>query len=301
MSENHKKQKDILMEFDGYKIYEMKKYEIRALKEIRTWEKSKLDSFPKKFFDAASDPFVFLINKIGKNKFNIIENTIKTVFEQFYKASEYTFNTNKMISRAKEHGIIFENFSDIQRCYLKQLDECNSQHIQFHKNSAAVQGAAAGIGGELLAFADISALIIRAFHMSQNIAFCYGFNPNDKIEKEIILRIVEIALGRSDIKNKSLNEIKKLQEEQKNKQEAASSYYMDFLTANATNSCIKNIAFALITRMLACSVPLISIAISAHSNYDVIENTSQTGLMVYRKRFIERKQDIGETLSDKNC
>ena len=278
------------MKDNDFEIYELKKYEIKALKEINEWEISEYDSFSKKFFDAVAEPFSYLINKIGKNNFEVVEKTIKKLVEQFYKASEYTVNPDKIMKRAKENGIDIKELSDIKNCYLKPLDDCNQKHIKFHEATAAVQGAIAGITGEIGAVIDISTIMIRDFHMIQNIAFCYGFNPNDILEKEIILRIIEAALGRSDVKKKAIYEIQQLKEKQKNHEEVGSNY-TNILTSKATDRCIKSITLSLIARIIACSIPVLSMAISAHSNYEIMENSGKTALMVYRKRFIERKKE----------
>lgn len=90
------------------------------------------------------------------------------------------------------------------------LDDCNRKHIKFHERASAIQGAAAGLGGVLVATVDLTAVLIQDFHMIQEIAFCYGYDPNNIIEKEIILRIMEIGIGGSDIKFKALKEIDSL-------------------------------------------------------------------------------------------
>ena len=75
---------------------------------------------------------------------------------------------------------------------------------QPDKKASAIQGAAAGLGGVLTATVDLTAVLVQDFHMIQEIAFCYGYDPNGIVEKEIILRIIEIGVGGSDIKFKAL-------------------------------------------------------------------------------------------------
>jgi hypothetical protein len=193
-----------------------------------------------------------------------------------------------MVKKARKYGVTLKTIADIQNIPLKILDECNSGEIQFHKRLATVQGAVAGIGGELLATVDLTTLLIEDFRMIQNLSYCYGFNPGDFVEKKIILRIIEGGIGGTEVKFKILNDIEELKKEQRDPQTYQG---INVVTTKFVDRYVKSLAVAFTVRILSCSLPIIAMAVSAHSNRDIIKQSGQTALMVYRKRFIERKRE----------
>jgi hypothetical protein len=48
----------------------------------------------------------------------------------------------------------------------------------------------------------------------------------------------------------------------------------------------------MLIRLVPQMLPVVSAVVSAHSNSEMVESTGKAGFMVYRKRFIERKQDL---------
>ena len=272
---------------------ELSEHEKTSLKEIRQWEKEKHTGIHKKLLDATSRPVDYVINKIGSEKFEKFESTIDKTIKNLLYASKYLVNPEELIKRAHDYGVMIKDLSELQKCELKQLDDCNHKHINFHKRASAIQGAAAGFGGILTATVDLTTVLIQDFHMIQEIAFCYGYDPNDIIEKEIILRIIEIGLGSSEIKFKALKEIESLKKikSQKGKKGTAKKG-VSVLGSKALEEYIEHLTTALIVRLVPRALPVISIAASAHSNHEIIEHSGNAAFMVYRKRFIERKKKI---------
>jgi len=268
--------------------YEVQKYEIRALSEIKKWEKQKYKGIQKRLQDTVSAPINFVMEKVGPDKFETIEKAIRGVVEKLLHASAFTTDSQKMINKAKKYGVTLKSIDDMQTLPLRMLDECNAKEIKFHKRVATLQGAVAGIGGELLATVDLTTLLLEDFRMIQNIAYCYGFIPEDVVEKKIILRIIEGGIGGSEVKFKILDDIEQLKKEQ---QDPETYQGINVVTTKFIDRYVKSVAVAMIVRILSCSLPIISMAVSAHSNRDIIEQSSQTALMVYRKRFIERKRE----------
>jgi len=268
--------------------YDLKKYEIRAYKDIQKWEKESYSGFHKKLQDSISAIIEYGVKKVGEEKFQSVENAIKVIVEKLLYASKFTVDSKRIIQKAHSHGMSINDISDLQHSYLKILDDCNQSDINFHIKSATLHGAVAGIGGELLATVDLTTLLIQDFNMIQNIAYCYAFDPDNLIEKQIILKIIEGGIGGTDIKFSVLNDIDLLKKEIK-KQDTHQK--MTLVTTKFLDRYVKSLAAAMIVRILSCSLPIISMAISAHSNHEIIKNSSEIGLMVYRKRFIERKRE----------
>jgi len=269
-------------------------YESKSLEEIKKWELEKHDGFNKKILDATSKPINYIIDKIGPEKFKVFENAIEGTIKKLLFASTYTVDPKKLIKRAHDHGVMINDISELKRCSLELLDKCNREHISFHEIAGAAQGAAAGLGGALLATADITAVLVQDFHMIQEIGFCYGYEPNDIIEKEIILRIIQAGLGGSEIKFKALDEINLLKKmkgrnKKSDKLEIAAKG-VSVLGSKALEESIQSVAVSLLGRLMRRALPIISVVISAHSNYEIIEHTGNMAFMVYRKRFLDRKR-----------
>ena len=189
---------------------EISEYETISLKEIRKWEKDKHKGLHKKVLDATSRPVNYVIGKIGPEKLKKFENAVERTVRNLLYVSTSTVDPEQLIKRAHAHGVMIKDLSELRKCDLGLLEDCNRKHIKFHERASAIQGAIGGLGGIVAATVDLTTLLVQDFHMIQEIAFCYGFDPNNIIEKEIILRIIEIGVGGSDIKFKALKEIDSL-------------------------------------------------------------------------------------------
>jgi len=274
---------------------EISKYEAVSLKEIKKWEKDKHRGFHKKILDVVSRPVDYVLGKIGPKKLKIFENTVEKTVSNLLTTSTYTVDPEDLIKRAHAHGVMIKDLSELKECDLGLLDECNREHIKFHEKASAIQGAAAGLGGILTATVDLTALLVQDFHMIQEIAFCYGFDPNDIIEKEIILRIIEIGVGGSEIKFKALKEIGSLKMiKSKLSSQTTAKKGASVLGSKALEEYIEHLTAALIVRLVPRALPVVSMAVSAHSNHEIIEHSGKAAFMVYRRRFIERKKKMIE-------
>lgn len=271
----------------------LNRYERNSLEEISKWEKEKHRGFHKKILDATSKPVDYLTRKIGPKKLRALENTIEKTVKNLLYTATYTVNPEELIKRAHAHGIIIKDLSKLKRCDLSLLDNCNRKHINFHERASAIQGAAAGLGGVLVVTVDLTAVLVQAFHMIQEIAFCYGYDPNDIIEKAIILRIVEIGAGGSEIKFKALEEIELLRKiESETREKTTSKKGVTVLGSKALEEYVEHLTTNLLVRLVPRALPVVSMVVSAHSNHEIMEYSGQAAFMVYRKRFLERKKEM---------
>ncbi|NQT01676.1 MAG: EcsC family protein [Planctomycetes bacterium] len=272
---------------------EISKYETVSLKEIKKWEKDKHRGFHKKVLDVVSRPVDYVLGKIGPKKLKNFENAVEKTIQNLLTTSTCTIDPEDLIQRAHAHGVMIKDLSELRNCDLGLLDDCNRKHIKFHEKASAIQGAVGGLGGIVMATMDLTALLVQDFHMVQEIALCYGYDPNDIIEKEIILRIIEIGVGGSEIKFKALKEIGSLKRiKSKSPDQITAQKGVSVLGSKALEEYIEHLTAALIVRLVPRALPVVSMAVSAHSNHEIIEHSGQAAFMVYRKRFIERKKKI---------
>lgn len=283
-------------------IMRLNAYESKSLKQIKKWEKEKHKGFHKKLLDAASKPVDYLIKKIGPERFKKFEDAIEKTVKNLIHTSKYTVDPRTLLKRAHDHGIKIKDLSELKICNLELLDNCNRKNINFHEKAAAIQGAVLGLGGALVAVADLTLILVQDFHMIQEIAFCYGYDPNDMIEKEIILRVIEAAIGDSKIKFKALREIESLKNIKKKRlKKRVSKKGVSLLGAKALEEYVEDLTVTLLVRLLPRALPVVSMAVSAHSNHEIMEHSGNTAFMVYRKRFIERKRGAALPKRVKRC
>jgi len=274
---------------------ELTKYEKLSLMRVNKWEKEKYGGGRKRILDAVSKPVDYIIKKIGPDKFRYFESAIEAAANKMLYASTYSVNEKELIKRAHKNGIMIEDLSELKTVNFKLIDDCNKKHIKMHERASAVQGAVAGIGGALIAMADLTAILLQVFHLLQEIASCYAYDPNDIVEKNIILRIMEAGLGSSENKFKALQEIEMLKKIESHGEETQISKKMvSVLGAKTMKESIENLSVSLLTRLIprTLPIPLVTMAISAHSNHEIMEHTGEAAFMVYRKRFIERKMEL---------
>ena len=69
---------------------------------------------------------------------------------------------------------------------------------------------------------------------------------------------------------------------------------VSILGSKAVQEQIVTLSIGLISRMIprALPIPIITMAISAHSNHEIMEKSGEAAFMVFRKRFIERKREL---------
>ena len=277
--------------FGDLSLVEISKYETVSLKEIKKWEKDKHKGFHKKVLDVTSRPVDYVLSKVGPKKLKHFENAVEKTVQNLLTTSTSTVDIEDLIKRAHAHGVMINDLSDLKKCDLGLLDDCNRKHIKFHERASAIQGAVGGLGGIVVATVDLTALLVQDFHMIQEIAFCYGFDPNDIIEKEIILRIIEIGVGGSEIKFKALKEIASLKKiKSKSAKQSTAKKGVSVLGSKALEEYIEHLTAALIVRLVPRALPVVSMVVSSHSNHEIMEHSGQAAFMVYRKRFIERKK-----------
>lgn len=268
-------------------------YEINSLKDIKRWEKEKHGGIHKKILDISSKPVNYLVQKIGHQKFHRIETAIEQTITRLLFASSYTVRREKLLKRARQHGVIMESLAELGTCDLQLLDNLNRKHIRFHKSAGTIQGAILGLGGAVLSTADLTTLLVQDFHMVQEIAYNHAFDPNDAIEKEIILRIIEVGFGSSQIKFKALKEIEALAKIQHVRGTVVVDQKgVSVLGAKTLQDSIQSITINILLRLMRRAVPIVTVVVSAHSNYEIMAYSSKIARMVYRKRFLERKREL---------
>jgi len=270
---------------------DLTEYETKSLRAIRSWEIAKRAGAQTKVLDAISKPFDLILRSVDKKTLRTLERALAKTINLLLHASTFAVRPQTILKRAREHGVRLKDISDLPRCDLETLDQCNRKNIDFHRLAGTIQGAVAGLGGAAFAMADISSLLVQDFHMIQEIVYCYGFDPSNRAEKEIILRIIMIAIGGSEMKRKMLSEIDTIHQIEYDLGGLGSAPgAVSVVGARAMQEYTEHLAVRLLAVLSERVLPLLSSLVGAHSNREIIVNSGEAAFMVYRKRFILRKK-----------
>jgi hypothetical protein len=265
-------------------------YEVLSLRRIQRWEHERQRGLKRRLLELVSHPVEYAIDRVGRNTLDATEEAIRSTVERLLHVSSYAVNPRALVRRARAHGIRIRDLSDIQRCDLRLIDRCNRRHIRSHALVATVQGAVLGLGGAFAAAADVTGVLVMDFHLIQEMAFCYGFDPNDPVEKEIVLRVILAALGSSEIRRRCLEEIELLRTARDRPDGPPTTDKLSVVGTRALEKYIEHLTLCLLIRAVPHLLPVISVITGALSNREVLADSGRAGFMVYRRRFIERKR-----------
>lgn len=72
------------------------------------------------------------------------------------------------------------------------MDTIVDKIIENRKSVATAQGATTGFGGIFTLAIDIPAVLSMSLNVLQEIAICYGYNPEDVQERLFIVKVLTI-------------------------------------------------------------------------------------------------------------
>lgn len=181
---------------------------------------------------------------------------------------------------AKKLGVPAMTISEIAEQPIQTMNEITASYIKTTKNIAMAQGATTGIGGILTLSIDIPVLLGLSLKTLQEIAICYGFDPNERKERIFIVKCMQFAS--SDIVGKKaiLDELSSYDSEteaQKNHAISQLQGWREVMTTYRDNFGWKK---------LFQMVPVVGMVFGAFINKSTIEDVAEAGMMLYQKRRI---------------
>lgn len=161
---------------------------------------------------------------------------------------------------------------------LGAMDRTAAELQHSRKNMAFFQGATTGFGGLFTLAIDIPALLGLSLKVLQEIAICYGFDPNDQAERVFIVKCLQFSS--SDIVGKQaiLDELASFDGELRHQQVVSQLQgWRETITAYVDNFGWKK---------LFQMIPVAGMVFGAFLNKSTVEDVAETGKMLYRKRRI---------------
>lgn len=266
---------------------ESKEQLMNYLQEIEKWEEDqkglffweKLGRLPFKLLDKITPKFIqeklgILVSELG--------NYIQT-------GGKYLINKKSMIKKIQNStSYPIESLEDIGNMPLENMISLGEKLQNERMKLATVQGASTGIGGIFTLVVDIPVILGIALKTLQEIAIIHGYDPDEKQERVFIVKCLQFASADIVGKEAILKELSQKSEKRDSSESMISQlkgWQEVFFTYRDQFGWKK----------LFQMVPIAGMIFGAFSNKAMIEDVSQAGIMLYRKRRIyEKLQNIEE-------
>lgn len=141
---------------------------------------------------------------------------------------------------------------------------------------AAAQGAATGIGGIFTIAADLPMVLGQSLKVLQEMALCYGYDPNDPRERVFIVKCLQFASADIVGKKAVLEELASFDDEQVTEQVFSQLQGWREVVQSYTDNFGMKKLFQLL--------PIAGIVFGSISNKGTISDVAEAGKMLYKKR-----------------
>lgn len=250
---------------------------LEQLHEVEKWEKDQGGLW---IWDRAARLPFKLLDKLTPS---FIQRKIGTLLDElgYYIQSGGRYLTKqssvlKKVERYAETPV--HSIDDVKTLPLAAMDQTALSIQKTHSGAATLQGATTGIGGVFTLAADIPAILAISLKTVQEIAVAYGYDPNEREERIFIIKCLQFVSSDIVGKRAILNEISDYANRGNGKEMMSQMQgWREVVLAYREQYSLKKI-FRL--------VPVVGILFGAISNRSMIEDLSDTAIMLYRKRRI---------------
>ncbi|MEH7459262.1 hypothetical protein CON65_07415 [Bacillus pseudomycoides] len=257
----------------------------RELTIIEKWEKEQEDDLW--FFEKwGKIPFAVLDKLTPKFIHKKINILLDELIQYLNSGSKYLIHPATTIKK-------FENaasLDDIQNFPLHEMDAIVDKIIKNRKSMAIAQGATTGFGGIFTLAIDIPAILSMSLNILQEIAICYGYNPNDMQERLFIVKCLQFSS--SDIVGKQtiLHELKHFDTRATHADSISQmKSWREVFTVYRDNYGWKK---------LFQMIPIAGMLFGAYLNRKTIEEIAEVGKMLYKKRRVLDRLEKTKHLSN---
>lgn len=252
------------------------------LKKINAWEKEQSD--------------LWFWEKLGRLPFKIIDKwtpafiqkKIGLILDELGKyvqtGGSYLSSVSSLSSYYSDPEV--NTLESAAKLPISKMDQAVEKLAGNRKKIAAIQGASTGIGGIFTITLDIPLLLGLQLKTLQDIAICYGFDPNDKKERLFIVKCLQFVS--SDIVGKQaiLSQISLFDKQN----EAAKREVLSELQG------WREVVFTYRDQMgwkkLFQMIPVAGLIFGAYINRSAVNDIAEAGMMLYRKRRIIERLEI---------
>ncbi|MEY8350245.1 EcsC family protein [Bacillus cereus] len=243
---------------------------LKEIAMIEQWEKEQEDLW---FFEKwGKIPFATLDKLTPKFIHKKINLLLDELSQYLNSGSKYLIHPQSTIKK-------FENatsLTDVQKFPLSEMDAIVDKIIENRKSVATAQGATTGFGGIFTLAIDIPAVLSISLNVLQEIAICYGYNPEDMHERLFIVKCLQFSS--SDIVGKQtiLHELKHFDSRTTHDDSMSQvKSWREVFTVYRDNYGWKK---------LFQIIPVAGMIFGAYFNRKTIEEIAEVGKMLYKKR-----------------
>lgn len=184
-----------------------------------------------------------------------------------------------------KEGVVGFTLDQVRQAPLDAMDRTADALTESRANIATAQGATTGFGGLFTLAIDIPAVLGLSLKVLQEMALCYGYDPQEKREREFIVKCLQFAS--SDIVGKKavLDDLDRMA--------AAGSGQGDDGGERAAMSQLQGWREVIAGyrdnfgwKKLFQLVPIAGMVFGAYINRSTLKEVAEAGKMLYRKRRI---------------
>ncbi|RST77530.1 EcsC family protein [Siminovitchia acidinfaciens] len=260
-----------MMETTEELLAELKKSEKWEKDQKGLWFWEKLGRLPFKFLDKLTPDF--LQRKIG---------VILDELGQYIQSGGRYLSSVSSLKSYYPHTDV-RSLDDLDSLSIQEMDHAVSKLANNRKRLAVVQGASTGVGGIFTLSIDIPLLLGLQLKTLQDIAICYGYDPNDKKERMYIVKILQFVS--SDIVGKEviLKQLSLIESPDQEQQREIISELQGWREVVFTYR--DQVGWKKLFQM----IPVAGMVFGAFINRSAVKELAEAGKMLYRKRRIKER------------
>ncbi|GIN19668.1 EcsC family protein [Siminovitchia fordii] len=259
------------METTEQLLIELKKSEDWEKEQKELWFWEKLGRLPFKFLDKLTP--AFLQRKIGV--------MLDELGQYVQSGGRYLSSVSSLTSYYPDKNV--HVLEDLALISIKDMDHAVGKLANNRKRLATVQGASTGIGGILTLAIDIPVLLGLQLKTLQDIAICYGYDPNEKKERMYIVKVLQFVS--SDINGKQAI-LKQLSLFDATDEEAQRDIVSEL---QGWREVVFTYRDQVGWKKMFQMIPVAGLIFGAFINRSAVNDLAEAGLMLYRKRRIKER------------
>ncbi|KAB2338140.1 EcsC family protein [Cytobacillus depressus] len=255
---------------------------IHELKKCEDWEKSQSG--------------IWFWEKIGRLPFKLLDKMTPIVIQKkigvildelgnYIQSGGRYLSSMSSLKKHYPHKRI-SKLEDLNHIAISEMDTAVSKLTKNRKRFATIQGASTGVGGILTLSIDIPVLLGIQLKTLQDLAICYGFDPNDKKERMFIVKILQFVS--SDIVGKKaiLKQLSAIDSPNDKGNREVISEIQGWREVVFTYR--DHIGWKKLFQM----IPVAGLLFGAFINRSAVNDIAEAGMMLYRKRRIKERLTV---------
>ncbi|WP_153732719.1 EcsC family protein [Sporosarcina obsidiansis] len=246
---------------------ELAKVEDWEKKQNGLWFWEKIGRLPFKIIDKWTPAFIQ--NKIGL--------LLDELVQYIQTGGAYLSSVSKIPSYYPELAV--RTLEDVEKLPISTMDAAVEKITGNRRKLATLQGASTGIGGIFTLTLDIPLLLSLQIKTLQDIAICYGYDPNDKKERLFVVKCLQFISADIVGKEAILKQLSQFDAEEDTTREVLSEL-------QGWREVVFSYRDQFGWKKLFQMIPIAGLVFGAFTNRSAVNDIGEAGKMLYRKRRI---------------